>query len=73
MCSIRTFPSFSAVTCALLLNADTDCYDKPKMTYAASKDAIRRALNGVAAEIQANDEDEIEHGTVIDKVRKGTR
>jgi len=43
----------------------------PKMTYASSKDALKRSLNGVAAEVQANDEDDIEYTTILSKFKKG--
>jgi len=43
----------------------------PKMTYASSKDALKRTLNGVAAEVQANDEDDIEYNTILTKFAKG--
>ncbi|KAI3320685.1 cofilin/tropomyosin-type actin-binding protein [Xylariaceae sp. AK1471] len=32
-----------------------------KMIYASSKEALKRSLNGVATELQANDHDDIEH------------
>lgn len=41
------------------------------MMYSSSKEAIKRALNGLAADIQANDADDIEHDTIISKVSKG--
>jgi len=41
------------------------------MMYASSKEALKRALNGVAAEIQANDEDDIEYDSIKEKVAKG--
>lgn len=41
------------------------------MMYSSSKDALKRALNGLAADIQANDPDDIEHASVIQKVSKG--
>ncbi|KAG9241308.1 cofilin [Calycina marina] len=44
---------------------------QPKMIYASSKDALKRALNGLAAEFQANDEDDIEYQSVLAKVSKG--
>jgi hypothetical protein len=44
---------------------------QPKMVYASSKDALKRALNGIATEIQGNDEDDIEYQTVLTKVSKG--
>lgn len=43
------------------------------MMYASSKDALKRALNGVAAEIQANDEDDIEYDSIKNKVAKSGR
>jgi len=44
---------------------------QPKMVYASSKDALKRALNGIATEFQANDEDDIEYQSVLNKVSKG--
>jgi len=44
---------------------------KPKMVYASSKDSLKRSLNGLAAELQANDEDDIEYATILGKVSKG--
>ncbi|TVY27658.1 Cofilin [Lachnellula hyalina] len=44
---------------------------QPKMVYASSKDALKRALNGIATEFQANDEDDIEYQSVLAKVSKG--
>lgn len=41
------------------------------MMYSSSKDALKRALNGLAADIQANDPDDIEHESVISRVSKG--
>jgi len=43
----------------------------PKMVYAASKDAIKRSLNGVAFEVQANDSDQIEYDSILAAVSKG--
>lgn len=42
-----------------------------KMVYASSKDALKRSLNGVATELQANDQDDIEYDTVLKTVSKG--
>ncbi|KAJ1327946.1 cofilin [Microdochium nivale] len=42
-----------------------------KMVYASSKEALKRSLNGVAVELQANDQDDIEHDTVLKFVSKG--
>lgn len=44
---------------------------QPKMVYASSKDALKRALNGIATEFQANDDDDIEYQSVLKKVSKG--
>jgi len=44
---------------------------QPKMIYASSKDALKRSLNGLAAELQANDEDDIEYQSVLAKISKG--
>lgn len=41
------------------------------MVYASSKDALKRALSGIAVEIQANDSDDIEHDSILAKVSKG--
>jgi len=42
-----------------------------KMVYASSKDALKRSLNGLATEFQANDEDDIEYQSVLARVSKG--
>jgi len=42
-----------------------------KMVYASSKDALKRSLNGLATEFQANDEDDIEYQSVLSRVSKG--
>lgn len=41
------------------------------MVYASSKEGLKRSLNGVAVELQANDPDDIEHDTVLKVVSKG--
>lgn len=41
------------------------------MVYASSKEALKRSLNGVAAEVQANDEEDLEYGEVLKHVSKG--
>jgi len=43
---------------------------KSKMIYAASKDALRKSLTGIAAEIQGTDFDEVEYGTVLEKLSR---
>jgi len=44
---------------------------RSKMVYASSKDALRRALTGIAAEIQGTDFSEVAQETVLEKVSKG--
>ena len=39
------------------------------MVYASSKDALRRALTGIATEIQGTDFSEVAFETVLDKVK----
>ncbi|KAK6534394.1 cofilin [Arthrobotrys megalospora] len=41
---------------------------RSKMTYSSSKDALRRAFNGVGAEIQGTDYAEVSHEALLDKV-----
>ncbi|KAK4205624.1 hypothetical protein QBC40DRAFT_270525 [Triangularia verruculosa] len=43
-----------------------------KMVYASSKEALKRALPGIATEVQANDSDDIEYDTLVKTVSKGT-
>ncbi|TPX32914.1 hypothetical protein SmJEL517_g04086 [Synchytrium microbalum] len=43
---------------------------KPKMVYAASKDALRKKLEGIYTEIQATDLSEVAYETVLDKVTR---
>lgn len=44
---------------------------RSKMVYASSKDALRRSLNGIAAEVQGTDFSEVAQETVLEKVSKG--
>jgi hypothetical protein len=55
---------------SLVANA-VDWWLQAKMIYASSKDAAKRALNGVATELQANDPDDIEYESVLKTVSKG--
>ncbi|ETW81624.1 hypothetical protein HETIRDRAFT_383987 [Heterobasidion irregulare TC 32-1] len=48
-----------------------DAKVKQKMLFASSKDALRRALVGIAAEIQGTDFSEVAHESVLDKVSRG--
>ena len=45
---------------------------KQKMLYASSKDALRKALVGIATEIQGTDMSEVSYETVLDKVSRST-
>ncbi|KAI9874950.1 MAG: cofilin [Pleopsidium flavum] len=45
----------------------------PKFTYTSSKDALKRALTGIAVDIQANGEDQIEYDEVLNKVSRGAK
>ena len=42
------------------------------MIYAASKEALKRSLNGYALEVQANDSDDIEWDALLKTVSKGS-
>ncbi|QPG75064.1 cofilin [Brettanomyces nanus] len=44
---------------------------RAKMVYASSKDALRRALNGVSADIQGTDFSEVAYDSVLDRVSRG--
>jgi len=48
-----------------------DAPQYPRMMYSTSKEALKRALNGLAADIQANDADDIEHDSIVQRVSKG--
>jgi len=48
-----------------------DAPQYPRMMYSTSKEALKRSLNGLAADIQANDADDIEHSSVVQRVSKG--
>ncbi|KAF9331687.1 cofilin [Podila minutissima] len=43
---------------------------KAKMIYASSKDALRKQLQGIGAEIQGTDFDEVHHDAVLEKVNR---
>ncbi|ESA43659.1 hypothetical protein GE21DRAFT_3403 [Neurospora crassa] len=45
---------------------------KSKMVYASSKEALKRSLSGIAVELQANEQDDIEYEQIIKTVSKGT-
>ncbi len=56
------------MTYLLNLRAPDTAKIKQKMVYAASKDALRRKLDGIYTEIQCTDLAEVSHETVLDKV-----
>ena len=43
------------------------------MTYSSSKESLRKTLNGIGADIQANREDDIEYDSVLKQVSHGKR
>lgn len=45
---------------------------RAKMVYASSKDALRRALNGVSTDIQGTDFSEVDYDTVLEKVSRAS-
>ncbi|GJJ70144.1 cofilin [Entomortierella parvispora] len=47
-----------------------DAKTRTKMVYSSSKDALRKALQGVAIEIQGTDLDEVAHDTVLERIRR---
>ena len=44
---------------------------QPKMIYASSKEALKRSLTGIAQEVQANDNGDLEYEVVLKAVSKG--
>ncbi|ESK95225.1 actin depolymerizing factor [Moniliophthora roreri MCA 2997] len=48
-----------------------DAKVKQKMLFASSKDALRRALVGIAVEIQGTDSSEVAYESVLDKANRG--
>lgn len=44
---------------------------RAKMVYASSKDALRRALNGVSTDIQGTDYSEVAYDSVLERVSRG--
>ncbi|KAJ6012432.1 hypothetical protein N7522_002787 [Penicillium canescens] len=43
---------------------------RSKMVFAASKDALRRSLNGIQAEVQGTEHSEVSYETILEKVTK---
>jgi len=48
-----------------------DAPQYPRMMYSSSKEALKRSLNGLASDIQANDSDDIEFDNIVSRVSKG--
>lgn len=44
---------------------------RAKMVYASSKDALRRALNGISADVQGTDFSEVAYESVLERVSRG--
>lgn len=44
---------------------------RSKMVYASSKDALRRALNGVSTDVQGTDFSEVAYEAVLERVSRG--
>lgn len=44
---------------------------RSKMVYASSKDALRRALNGISTDVQGTDFSEVSYESVLDRVSRG--
>lgn len=44
---------------------------RAKMVYASSKDALRRALNGVSSDVQGTDFSEVSYEAVLERVSRG--
>ncbi|TKY88638.1 hypothetical protein EX895_002269 [Sporisorium graminicola] len=49
-----------------------DAKIKPKMVFASSKDALRKALVGISTEIQGTDFSEVSYDVILDKVSRST-
>ena len=43
------------------------------MTYASSKEALKNALTGIAADVQANSSDDLEYETILKDITRGKR
>eukprot|EP01110_Echinostelium_bisporum_P013786 TRINITY_DN9939_c0_g1_i1.p1 TRINITY_DN9939_c0_g1~~TRINITY_DN9939_c0_g1_i1.p1 ORF type:complete len:145 (-),score=76.64 TRINITY_DN9939_c0_g1_i1:67-501(-) len=50
-----------------ILWAPDSAKTKPKMMYTSSKDALRKKLVGIGAEVQATDLAEVDHSAVLEK------
>lgn len=44
---------------------------RAKMVYASSKDALRRALNGISSDVQGTDFSEVAYESVLERVSRG--
>jgi cofilin len=44
---------------------------QPRMMYSTSKEALKRSLNGLAIDIQANDADDIEWDSLVKRASTG--
>lgn len=48
-----------------------DAAQYPRMMYSSSKESLKRSLNGIAVDIQANDADDIEQDTIVKRAMTG--
>ena len=69
---MRALP-YTYVSCPYPCESMVLTFPQPKMTYASSKEGLRRALNGVGAEVQANREDDIEYDSMLKDITRGKR
>ncbi|KAI9699445.1 MAG: cofilin [Candelina mexicana] len=56
---------------ALITWVPEDAPQIPRMTYPSSKESLKRALNGVAEDIQANDVGQLAYSEILNKVSRG--
>ncbi|KAH9936568.1 uncharacterized protein B0H18DRAFT_974452 [Fomitopsis serialis] len=66
-----TFFSCGLTRLGFVRRSPDDSKIKQKMLFASSKDALRRSLVGIAAEIQGTDYSEVAYESVLDKVSRG--
>lgn len=69
---VAAYPSPGYRDPDLLGGTNTRVSLQAKMVYASSKEALKRALPGLAVEVQANDADDIEYESLVKTVSKGT-
>ena len=73
MVSRRGNPCLCMLSVMIYASIAANSPSQPKMTYASSKEALKNALPGLGPEVQANTDDEIEYGSILQSVSKGAR